>query len=175
MIDNHARVIVLLIDPSQIDNDFMATIASFCNSHTQNLMRASFINHGAPCTLNLTFVLPFRIPFCIPGFRLSQSPCIWRTFSNSIYPSNDRNDQPSSEWRFCIPKQRDIGIAFDTHPHLPFRIYLPKTLMEMHNLIHETIICAILYWTLRMTFVNITMQKLQPKGHHQGLRYKTVS
>jgi len=70
VIDNHARVIVLLIDSSQIDNDFMATIASFCNSCTQ--MSASFINRGAPCTLNLTIVLPFHIPFRIPVFQLSQ-------------------------------------------------------------------------------------------------------
>ena len=70
MIDNHAHVIILLIilliDLSQIDIAFMATIASFCNSHTQNLMRASFINHGAPCTLNLTFVLPLVTRISLP-------------------------------------------------------------------------------------------------------------
>ena len=77
MIGNHARVIVLLIDSSQIDIAFMATIASFCNSRTQineckfELSRTYFINHGAPSTLNLTFVLKFHVLFHVPVFQLS--------------------------------------------------------------------------------------------------------
>jgi len=74
VIGNHARVIVLLIDSSQIDNDFMATIASFATHVATPYLCASYINRGASRTLNLTFVLSFRVPFRVPAFRLSQSP-----------------------------------------------------------------------------------------------------
>ena len=73
-------MIVLLINSSQIDIAFMATIANFCNSCTQineckfELSRTYFINCGAPRTLNLTFVLKFHVLFHVPAFLLSQSP-----------------------------------------------------------------------------------------------------
>ena len=72
MIDNHARVIVLLIDSSQIDNDFMATIASFA-THTYTNQRKFYKSWCSVYTkFDLRTSIPHSVPrSCVPAFTVT--------------------------------------------------------------------------------------------------------